>query len=212
MISAHINSGNNSENPKPTSLLYVLNTDKNTAQWATYENELSSWTSQYLGENKKRPDNLLTISSKYNTDFTYVADAPLKELLSPKVEVTLDTIIGGHRALEFCISPQRDVNRLDVFTNETRILEAKINNIALSDHYLSNRIGRKLITHYISNNDYTELQLRIPQEESLELTLYEASNDLLDNPSFSVPQRAEEYMPMPFVLNDAVLLIKTIKF
>ncbi|UCD61586.1 MAG: peptidase M28, partial [Flavobacteriaceae bacterium] len=212
MVSAHINSGNNSENPKPTSLLYVLNTDKNKAQWATYENELSSWTSQYLGENKKRPDSLLTISSKYNTDFTYVANAPLKELLPPKVEVTIDTIIGDHRALEFCIMPQRDVNRLDVFTNETRILEAKINNIALSDHYLSNRIGRKLITHYISNNDNTELHLRIPKDESLELTLYEASNDLLDNPSFSVPERAEEYMPMPFVLNDAILLIKTIKF
>lgn len=212
MVSAHIYSGYNSENPKPTSLVYVLNTDKNTAQWATYENDLSSWTSQYLGENKKRPDNLLTISSKYNTDFTYVADAPLKELLPPKVEVTLDTIMGDHRVLEFCISPQRDVNRLDVFTNETRILEAKINNIALSDYYLSNRQGRKLFTHYISNNDYTELQLRLPQEESLELTLYEASNDLLDNPSFSVPERAEEYMPMPFVLNDAVLLIKTIKF
>ena len=80
MVAAHINSGNNSENPKPTSLLYVLNTDKNKAQWATYENELSSWTSQYLGENKTIPEGLATISSKYDTYFTYVADDPIKEL------------------------------------------------------------------------------------------------------------------------------------
>ncbi|WP_297692527.1 M28 family peptidase [uncultured Eudoraea sp.] len=212
MVSGHLYSSHNSENPEPTSLLYILNTDKNRAQWATYENELSSWTSQYLGENKKRSDSLPIISSKYNTGFSYVADAPIKEILPPKVEVIQDTLIGGKRVLEFCISPQRDVNRLDVFTNESRILEAKINNVALSDYYLANRKGGKLITHFISNNDYTEIQLSIPEEESLELTLYEASNDLLDNPSFSVPQRAEEYIPMPFVLNDAVLLIKTIKF
>ncbi|MBT8294055.1 MAG: M28 family peptidase [Eudoraea sp.] len=212
MISAHLYSGHNSENPKPTSLLYILNTDKNKAQWATYENELSSWTSQYLGENKTRPEDLSIISSKYNTGFTYVADAPLKELLPPKVEVTQDTLIGEQRLLVFCISPQRDVNRLDVFTNESRILEAKINNVELSDYYLANRKGGKFITHFVSNNDYTEIQLSIPKEESLELTLYEASNDLLDNPSFTIPERAEEYIPMPFVLNDAVLLIKTIKF
>ena len=124
----------------------------------------------------------------------------------------MDTLIGEHRVLEFCISPQRDVNRLDVFTNETTILEAKINSVALSDYYLDNRKGRKLITHFISNNDFTEIQLRIPKEESLELTLYEASNDLLNNPAFSIPERGKEFIPMPFVLNDAVLLIKTIKF
>ena len=141
-----------------------------------------------------------------------MADAPIKELLPPKIEITLDTVIGNKRMFELCISPQRDVNRLDVFTNELNILEAKINNVALSDHYLSHRKGGKLITHFISDNDFTEIQLSIPKDESLELTLYEASNDLLDNPSFSIPARPEATIPMPFVLNDAVLLIKTIKF
>lgn len=214
MVSAHLYSGFTSENAKPTSLLYVLNTDQKRAQWATYENELSTWTSQYLGENKKRPDSLsfFKISSKYSTGFTFVADAPIKELLPPKIEITLDTVIGNKRMFELCISPQRDVNRLDVFTNELNILEAKINNVALSDHYLSHRKGGKLITHFISDNDFTEIQLSIPKDESLKLTLYEASNDLLDNPSFSIPARPEATIPMPFVLNDAVLLIKTIKF
>jgi hypothetical protein len=214
MVSAHLYSGFTSENAKPTSLLYVLNTDQKRAQWVTYENELSTWTSQYLGETKKRPDSLafFKISSKYSTEFTYVADAPIKELLPPKIEITLDTVIGNKRMFELCISPQRDVNRLDVFTNELNILEAKINNVTLSDHYLSHRKGGKLITHFISNNDFTEIQLSIPKDEYLELTLYEASNDLLDNPSFTIPARPEATIPMPFVLNDAVLLIKTIKF
>lgn len=214
MVSAHINSDFSSENAKPTSLLYVLNTDQKRAQWATYENELSSWTSQYLGVTKKRPDSLATfnISSKYATGFTYMADAPFKKVLPPIVEITVDTVIGNKRMFEFCITPQRDVNRLDIFTNEVNILEAKVNSIALSDYYLNHRKRGKLITHFISNNDFTEIQLSIPKHESLELTLYEASNDLLDNPSFTIPERPEATIPMPFVLNDAVVLIKTIKF
>jgi len=214
MVSAHMNSGFSSENAKPTSLLYVLNTDQKRAQWATYENELSTWTSQYLGETKKRPDSLaaFNISSKYDTGFTYMADAPIKAVLPPNIEVAVDTVIGNKRMFEFCITPQRDVNRLDIFTNEVNILEATVNNVALSDYYLEHRKGAKLITHFISNNDFTEIQLSIPKDESLELTLYEASNDLLDNPSFTIPERPEATIPMPFVLNDAVLLIKTIKF
>jgi hypothetical protein len=214
MVSAHIQSGFNSENAKPTSLLYVLNTDQNKAQWATYENELSTWTSQYLGETKKRADSLATfnISSKYATGFTYMADAPIKELLPPKVEITIDTVIGNKRMFELCITPQREVNRLEIFTNELNILGAKVNNVTLSDYYLNHRKGGRLITHFISNNDFTEIQLSIPKDEPLELTLYESSNDLLDNPSFTIPERPEATIPMPFVLNDAILVIKTIKF
>jgi len=214
MVSAHLNSGFTIENAKPTSLLYVLNTDQNRAKWATYEHELSAWTSQYLGETKKRPDSLAAfdISSKYATGFTYMANAPIKEILPPNIEVEVDTIIGNKRMLELCITPQRDVNRLEVYINELDILEAKVNNVTLSDYYLKNRKGGKLITHFISNNDYTELQLSFPKDEHLELTLYESSNDLLDNPSFTIPERPQATIPMPFVLNDAVLLIKTIRF
>ena len=70
----------------------------------------------------------------------------------------------------------------------------------------------KLITHYISNNEYTDLELSIPKDSILELTFYEASNDLLHNSNFTIPQRPEDNIPMPFVLNDAILVTKTIRF
>ena len=77
---------------------------------------------------------------------------------------------------------------------------------------MTNRKGNKLITHYVSDIQYTELNLEIPNESSLELTVYEASNDLLDNPEFNIPKRPEHNLPMPFVLNDAILTIKKISF
>jgi len=213
MVSAHFNAGFSKENAKPTSLMYVLNADTNTAQWATYENQLSDWTAQYLGTDKKVPEKLSenTISSKYGTGFTFISNTPVKELPIMKIEKSRDTIIGNNRLLDICITPQRNVNRLEIYTNDIPIEKALVNSVELSDHYLKNRKSR-LLTHYVSNNEYTDLQLSIPKDSVLELTLYEASNDLLTNSQFSVPERPENTIPMPFVLNDAILVIKTIRF
>ena len=211
---SHFNADFNEENAKPTSLLYVIDADTNTAKWATYEHEISDWTSQYIGLDKKVPEKLAnkTLSSKYSSGFTYISNAPIKEITPPKIETTRDTIVGDERILELCITPQRDVNRLEIFTNDITIKKANINNIPLSDYYLENRKHGKLITHYISDNHFTEISLAIPKDSILELTFYESSNDLLDNRLFTVPLRPEDNIPMPFVLNDAILLTKTIAF
>lgn len=213
MISAHFNSDFDTDNPKPTSLLYVLDADTNKTQWATYERRLSDWTAQYLGKDKKAPEQLSkkTISSKYSSGFTYVAAAPAKEIPQMLVEKTRDTLIGNNRLIDLCITPQRTVNRLEIFSNTT-LESATVNTIKLSDYYLENRRRGKLVTHYISNNAYTDLQLSIPKDSVLELTLYEASNDLLYNTQFSIPDRPADNIPMPFVLNDAILVTKTVRF
>jgi hypothetical protein len=153
-----------------------------------------------------------TVSSKYGSNFTYTTGAVIKDIAAPKIEVQLDTIIDATRKLRICITPLRPINRLEVFTNEVEFLKADINSIPLSDYYLKNRPTRKLITHYISDMKYTELNLEIPVGSKLELTFYEASNDLLNNTNFSVPKRPEENIPMPFVLNDAIVTIQKIKF
>jgi hypothetical protein len=214
MINAHITAGFTKDRAKPTSLLYVMDADTGIPQWATYENVLSDWTALYVGTNKKAPEKLLknTLSSKYASGFTYVSEAPIKNIPLPLIEKTRDTLIGDDRMLEICIKPQRPVNRLELFTNAIPIAKGSINGIALSPYYLQSRKQGKLLTHYISNNDDTELELTIPKDSVLELTLYEASNDLLENPLFDIPPRPENAIPMPFVLNDAVLVIKTIRF
>ena len=153
-----------------------------------------------------------SLSSKYSTSFTFTSEAPLKDLSPPKVEKTRDTVIGDQRLLEICITPQRPVNRLEVFTNEIVIKGAEINGIPLQDEHLGKRKEGRLFTHYITDNDYTELRLELPKNEKLSLTFFEASNDLLRNSQFSVPPRPEDNIPMPFVLNDAILTIKTVSF
>ncbi len=213
MITAHFQSDFDKDNAKPSSLLYVLDTDTNTAKWATYDRVLIDWNAQFFGNERKAPDKLAkqTISSKYSSGFSYVAPAPLKEMTPPKIETLRDTLVGNERLIDLCITPQRNVNRLEVFTNNT-ISAATVNSVPLSAYYLENRKNGKLITHYVSDNTYTELQLGFPKDSILELTLYEASNDLLTNPQFTIPERPETSIPMPFVLNDAILITKTLRF
>ena len=214
LISAHLNSGFTQESPKPTSLLYVRDANTNKAIWATYEHVISDWTANYM-TNTQEADGFLsqnTISSKYGSQFTFTAKAPKKAIPAPKIEVQLDTLIDNIRKLRVCITPQRPINRLEVFTNNTPILKAYVNSVPLSDYYLNHRKGNRLITHYVSDMPYTDLNLEIPRDSSLELTIYEASNDLLDHPEFDIPQRPATTLPMPFVLNDAILTIKKIRF
>jgi heme exporter protein D len=212
-ISSHINSDFNAERPKPSSLLYVYNADTDTATWATYDNSPIDWNNQFLGDTKHKPntEEYETLSSKYRTQLTYIADAPKKNIAIPWIDTVKDTIIGDARVLELCITPKRDVTRLDVYTNPITLQNAKVNRIPLSEHFLETR-NSKLVTHYITNNDFTELELTFPKDSVLELSFYEASNDLLTHPDFSIPKRPESSIPMPFVLNDAILTIKTLRF
>lgn len=214
MVGAHFNSGFDRDNARPTSLVYLLDADKQTALWATYDKVLSPWTSQYVGEHKELPPKReqQTFSSKYGTGFSYVSQAPLKNIAPPVVDIAKDTVIGDLRFLEINIVSQRTVRRLEVFTNDIEIRNAVINDIPLSDHYLQNRKSNRLITHYVSDNDPTKLEIGIPRDHKLELTLYESSNDLLNHPQFTVPQRPEDQIPMPFVLNDAVIIVKKLDF
>lgn len=214
LVSAHMNSGFSQENPKPTSLLYVLNTDENQAMWATYEHVPSTWTKQYITQ-ANTADSILTkntISSKYGSGFTFTQKADIKEIEPLQIDIQRDTVINGVRNLRICMTPQRPINRLEIFRNNAEVLSAEVNGVPLSEYYLKNSKNHRLVTHYISDITYTELDLTLPEFEKLELTVYEASNDLLNNDRFTIPKRPAHLIPMPFVLNDAIVTIQKLKF
>ena len=126
MVYAHFNAGFDKENAKPSSLLYVLDADKNQASWATYDHVPIDWNEQFLGQEKRIPEKgeYKTLPSKYRSTFTYVAEAPLKQVKQSRIETTRDTVVGKERLLDICITPQRNLNRLDIFSNKITIKKA----------------------------------------------------------------------------------------
>lgn len=225
-LAAHFDSGFDETQAKPSSLVYLLDEDAKTAQWGTYDRVLTEWNASFFrndgmdAEGKKMTssekdaasDASAVLSSKYGLDFHQKNKAPLKNIKGPKIEKLLDTVLADQRQLKLRIVPQRNANRLEVFTDGTEVLEASVNGLPISPYFLNGRKNKRLLTHYISENDSTEISLSIEKNGPLKIICYEASNDLLSHPLFEVAERPREEIPMPFVLNDAVVTIRTLQY
>lgn len=213
---AHSESGYEAGKAKSNSLLYILNADTNQASWATYDTNLDSWTKGYLGENPKNATNLneIPLFSKYNSGFTYAANAPKKDLQKPSIEFLEDRIVGNQRYLKIKISSNRNVNRYDIFANEKMALHNfKANGVTTlgQKNSLYQRKGKKILSYYVVGNAPLEMQFSMNVSTVLDMELLESSFDLLSNPLFEITKRENWMMPTPFVLNDAVVIRQKIK-
>jgi len=213
---AHYYSGYESGKAKSNSLVYILDVDKNKATWATYDTNLDEWTKTYLGQNPKEAKELNknTLASKYNSRFTFAADAPIKNLSRPYIEFLKDSIVGANRFLKIRITPTRKVNRYEVFANENVVIRNfKANGLNLLGQKGSKyeRKGKKLVSYYVVDQLPLEIEFSVAASSVLDLDLLESSFDLMNNPQFQMAKRADWMMPTPYVLNDAVVIKQKIK-
>jgi hypothetical protein len=216
LIKAHINSGFSPSKAKPNSMVYVLDTNKNKAFWATYDEKLDDWTKFYLGNNPKKFNVLenFPLFSKYNSGFTYSAEAPIYEISGSQIDFLKDSIGVTKRFLKIKISPQRKVNRYDVFANPNLFLNNfKANGIAVNidRKKLIKQKGNQVLRYYVVNNEPLEIEFNIKNADVLDMEFLESSFDLLAQKSFRLAKRTSSMIPKPFVLNDAVIIKQKIK-
>jgi hypothetical protein len=190
---------------KPNSLLYVFDADTNKAYWTTYDTHLDEWTKRYLSEKPKdaKPLNTNKLYSKYGSEFTFMADAPIKNIAKPTIEFLKDSVGGNKRYLKIMIIPNRKVNRYDVFANGVKAIALKSNIIAKKTN--------KLLSYYVVDNVPLQLEFSINAAEKLDMQLQESSFDLITNPLFSIPKRRNWMLPKPFVLTDAIVIKQQLK-
>lgn len=213
-INAHLNSNYIENKAKPNSLLYVLNEDTQSAIWATYDVNLDEWTQKHLGTNPKEANtnDKLPLFSKYNSSFTYSAKADVLPIEGPSIQIQ-DSVIGAKKQYTITISPNRKVNRYDIFANENMDLyNLKANGASLIGWKDSKyrRNGKKILSYYVVDNIPLTLTFSMDVATKLDMELLESSFDLLENNQFSIEERPNWMIPMPFVLNDAVVIRKKI--
>lgn len=214
---AHYYSGYEAGKAKSNSLVYLYNADTKKANWATYDKNLDFWTKNYLGENPKEASatiNKNPLYSKYNSGFSYVAHAPVKNITQPYITFLKDSIVGGNRYLKIKIAPTRKVNRYDIFADEKMTFHNFKANGAIQLEQKGtefNRKGRRLLSYYVVDNEPLIMEFSIPKTTVLDMELMESSFDLMQNPLFQMAKRASWMMPTPFVLTDAVILSQKIK-
>ena len=213
-VKAHLSSNYELGKAKPNSLVYILNTDTSKANWATYDTNLDQWTKKYLGVNPKKASSLNTnkLYSKYGSEYTFLANAPLKNIAKPSIEFLKDSIIGNQRFLKIIITPNRKVNRYDIFSNtEIKNLRANgVKSIELKSNITSKKTN-KILSYYVVDNIPLEIEFSISNSVKLDMNLVESSFDLMTNPSIGIAKRTIWMMPKPFVLTDAVIVKQKVK-
>jgi hypothetical protein len=216
LAKAQYHSGYESGEAKSNSLVYLYNANNNKAYWLTYDTNLDSWTKGYLGEKPKGAKifNDLKLFSKYNSEFTYANEAPDKGIAKPTITFLKDSVVGLKRYLKILITPNRKVNRYDIFANEImRFYNFKANGVSTlgQEGTELERNGKKILSYYVVNNEPLILQFTINRATVLDMDVMESSFDLMVNPLFEMTPRESWMMPTPFVLNDAVIITQKIR-
>ncbi len=216
IVKAHQASGYSNEKAKPNSLVYLLDADQNKASWATYDSAPDEWTKNYLGEKPKDGKTLNNhkLYSKYGSEYTLMANAPVKGIPQPTIEFLRDTLKGNQHLYKIKIIPNRPINRYDIFTNnDIRFNNFKANGVKSVDFKsnIASKTTDKLLSYYVVDNQPLEMEFSIDKNAKLDLELMESSFDLLSNSLLKVKPRKSWMIPMPFVLNDAVIIRQKIK-
>lgn len=200
------------DQPESTSLVYLIDQQLETAQWATYDAAINNWTALKMGKNAQKPaKDGNTIESKYGTGFNYIADAPYLEMPEIAVAVKQDTTINGLRTVALTVASEKAMNRIELFVDKKfTFKDAEINGItpktnSKTGNVLDNRWGNRLVSYYVVDNEPLELSLTFTADQQPELLFYGASFDLLKSKELQVKPRPATMMSMPFVLNDAIL-------
>ncbi len=215
LMHAHLNSNFGDSTAKPNSLLYVYNVETDKAVWASYDKILDDWTKIYITDTVPNARYLseFPLFSKYNSEILYTSQALVRNIPEPTVTFEKDSIVGNNRFLKIRITPNRRVNRIDIFANETiEFRNFKANNASALGQTgaVYARKGKKIISYYVVDNDPLVLDFTVNKDVVLDMSMMESSFDLLTNPLFGMRKRRTWMMPKPFILTDAVVQIKKI--
>ncbi len=223
-IIAHFKADYNEVRPRPDSLVYLFNADETTASWNSYDLELDDWNNKYFKENTNAEANDVNFESKYGSGFQHTAKAPLIKVPVPGISYKKNTSQDSAQNLTsytIKIAPNRRINRIELYLDkEYNFEEFEVNDLT-ADWYLAkdnnynvfkSRWSNRLLTYHAANGDSLIINFTTKNKVAPEIVMYESSYDLLENEALKVKPRDSEKMPKPFVLNDAVIVKKTIKF
>ncbi|WP_121344937.1 M20/M25/M40 family metallo-hydrolase [Gillisia mitskevichiae] len=224
IIIAHFNSDFNEDRPRPDSLVYVLDEDTQSASWNSYDLKLDDWNKEYFGEDPSKSEiTTNAFESKYGSGFKYKSPAPVVKIASSGIvykKTDSKDSLSEFSNYSLKIAPNRKVNRMELFLNSSYNFEKfTVNGLEAEAiflgkekfHVFKNRWSDRLLTYHAANTDTLLINFTTRDKVAPEIVLYESSYDLLDNPDLKVKKRDKTKMPKPFVLNDAVILKKTIR-
>jgi hypothetical protein len=120
------------QHPRPDSIFYVLDADRQSAVWATMDATADGWTAQFLGS-AVAPAALAPPLRTFVPGRYLQAAAPVVAIAPPEAAVLADTISNGVRELKLRIASSRAATTLAVYLeNGGAVEEAWVDGVALA--------------------------------------------------------------------------------
>ncbi|OGS73985.1 MAG: hypothetical protein A3F91_14480 [Flavobacteria bacterium RIFCSPLOWO2_12_FULL_35_11] len=219
LISASVFSSYSVDHKKPNSVLYVFDSNKNEAYWASYNAETDDFTKQFLGENPTKGSyDENTTASKYRTNIQLHSKTEIRNLKKPLISIVLDAIIGADRKLALRIESLRNANKVELLTKTPiQFKSFMVNNEPLKNDtngkfVFSVEKGTIMNFYRTSKYEILEIEFVVDKNQVMDIDVLEAKYDLFTNPQFKITPRTDLMMPTPFVLNDATVIKTNLKF
>lgn len=210
---AHLISGYSKDRPNQNTLNYILDADKKTAFWSTSDANLDSWVKKNMGSEIKNIQEMAPnlFRGGYEYSFPKISKAPVKNIPSSRIEIKKDTIIANNRLLKINIKPQRNIENLTLFVNKDLIInKLTVNGRAISKDRFKYQRYRGLFSLDMIDDNLTEIELEVPKENnSIKLTIFEFSTDLIEHPLLAVLKRPKNTFPSANPLNNSVVTKKS---
>lgn len=218
-IAAHSNADFTENRPKPNSLVYLYDADAQTAVWATYDKLLDPWTEAQLTSTPAVFDSFeLNFNSKYGTALSYSKATEVRALDPIQMVKQKDTIIDDIRHIQVLLTPQRPINTLELYAEASNaFLSFNINGLEIKKKQdahtvFQDREGNRLFSYTLTEPQSIALNFSVPAAQNTTFELFEVSFDLVGHELFNIEKRPNTMIPKPFVLNDAIIIKKTLTF
>ena len=219
LISASVFSSYSVDRKKPNSVLYVFDSNKNEAYWASYNAQTDDFTKQFLGKNPSKGSyDQNTTASKYRTNIQLHTKAAIINLEKPVISIVEDTIIGTDRKLALRIESPRNANKIELLTKTPiqfktfTVNKEPLKNETKGEFVFSVEKGTIMNFYRTSAAEILEIAFVVDKEQKMDIDVLEVKYDLFTNPQFKITPRTAIMIPMPFVLNDAIMIKTNLKF
>lgn len=218
LIVSHVNSEFSKDNPKPNSLVYLLDHVSEQAYWNTYDKQLDEWNRPFFKDTISLENT--AFQSKYSTSFTKSSEAQFVNFEPSYFDISIDSLDNDRLKVNLKISPQENIKRIEIHADKAyNFEEFKVNQKEADSiytktsayHIFKKRYSSRLLTYHVVNQE--ELNIEFVSKLPLpEFQIFETRFDLLQNTKLKVPQRSAFMIPKPFVVNDAIIIKQSILF
>ena len=212
LLAIVLNTGYSSEQKKPSSLNYLLDSDTGQAYMFSFDPHLDVYSEQVLSSNDAGNE-LLTNLFPFNVrrPVTYSKEVPAFSLTPLRYQAGLTPLAENRVVVRLIVEPQQTPAQIQLSSDQPMFIESiSVDGQAFASEGKNHR-GGIFFSHQASHNKPILIEFSYAAEQDLNIRLLEIRYNLAEQMPGYVPRPAF-IMPHPFALTDATIVSESLQF